>query len=55
MRRESGERGGDGGGAEWGGGERCAGLGGERYVPDLSESLQEDEEMQELTEEILLP
>lgn len=54
LRRESGERGSDGG-VEWGGGERCVGLGGGRHVPDLSESLQEDEEMQELTEEILLP
>jgi hypothetical protein len=33
----------------------CAGLGGGRYVPDLSESLQEDEEIQELAEETLLP
>ena len=52
LRQESGER---GGGVEWGGGERCAGLCGERYVPDLSESLQEDEAMQELAEETLLP
>ena len=52
LRQESGER---GGGVEWSGGKRCAGLGGERYVPDLSESLQEDEAMQELAEETLLP
>ena len=36
------------------GGGRCAGLGGGRHVQDLSESLQEDEEMQEFTEETLL-
>ena len=33
---------------------RCVELGGGRHVPDLSESLQEDEEMQEFTEETLL-
>ena len=54
LRWESGERGSNSS-VEWGGGGRCAGLGGGRYVQDLSESLQEDEEMQELTEEILLP